>query len=132
MPIPQSVGRFNRHVTNRITRTFAGWLPGFAILIHTGRRSGKTYRIPINAFRDGNDYIFALTYGADTDWVRNVQAAGGCEIITRGRHLRLTKPRIISDPRRKWAPLPVRLVLGLIDARQYMRMTQVAHANASG
>lgn len=122
MPIPQSVARFNRHVTNRITRTFADRLPGFAILIHTGRKSGKTYRIPINAFRDGDDYIFALTYGADTDWVRNVLAAGGCEIITRGRQIRLTNPRIISDPSQKWAPLPVRLVLGLINAPLYMRL----------
>jgi len=125
MALPKAVARFNRRVTNRITGTFADRLPGFAILIHTGRKSGKTYRIPINAFRDGDDYIFALTYGAETDWVRNVQAAGGCEIVTRGRDVRLTNPRIVSDPSQHWAPLPVRLVLGLIDARQYLRMTRV-------
>jgi deazaflavin-dependent oxidoreductase (nitroreductase family) len=125
MALPQALARFNRRVTNRITGTFADRLPGFAILIHTGRKSGKTYRIPINAFRDGNDYIFALTYGAETDWVRNVQAAGGCEIVTHGREIRLTNPRVISDPKQEWAPLPVRLVLGLIDARQYMRLTRV-------
>jgi deazaflavin-dependent oxidoreductase (nitroreductase family) len=125
MPIPMAVARFNRSVTNRITGTFADRLPGFAILIHKGRKSGKTYRIPINAFRDGNDYIFALTYGAETDWVRNVQAAGGCEIVTRGHEVRLTNPRIVSDTKQEWAPLPVRVVLGLIDARQYMRMTRV-------
>jgi deazaflavin-dependent oxidoreductase (nitroreductase family) len=125
MALPKAVARFNRRVTNRITGTFADRLPGFAILTHKGRKSGKTYRIPINAFRDGNDYIFALTYGAETDWVRNVQAAGGCAIVTRGHTVRLTNPRVISDPKQEWAPLPVRLVLGLIDARQYMRMTRV-------
>lgn len=125
MALPKAVARFNRRVTNRITGTFADRLPGFAILTHKGRKSGKTYRIPINAFRDGNDYLFALTYGAETDWVRNVQAAGGCEIMTRGHTIRLTNPRVVSDPKQEWAPLPVRLVLGLIDARQYMRMTRV-------
>ncbi len=125
MALPKAVARFNRRVTNRITGTFADRLPGFAILTHKGRKSGKTYRIPINAFRDGNDYIFALTYGAETDWVRNVQAAGGCEIVTRSHEIRLTNPRVVSDPKQEWAPLLVRLVLGLIDARQYMRLTRV-------
>ena len=125
MPIPMAVARLNRRVTNRLTRPFADRLPGFAILTHTGRKSGKTYSIPINAFRDGDDYIFALTYGAETDWVRNVLAAGGCEIVTRGHTVHLTNPRILTDPGQTWAPLPVRLVLGLIDARQYLRMTRV-------
>jgi len=126
MALPQWLARFNRRATNRVTGTFADRLPWFALLIHTGRRSGRVYRTPINAFRDGDDYIIALTYGPDTDWVRNVRAAGACEIVTRGRHVRLTNPRIIADPSRRWAPLPVRLALGLIDAPQYMRLTRAA------
>jgi deazaflavin-dependent oxidoreductase (nitroreductase family) len=123
MALPQWLARFNCRATNRLTRTFAGELPGFAIVVHTGRRSGRTYRTPVNAFRDGNDYIIALTYGPETDWVRNVRAAGGCGLLTRGRRIRLTNPRIFVDPSRRWAPLPVRLVLGLIGASQYMRLT---------
>lgn len=123
MALSQRLARFNRHVTNRVTRRFADRLPGFAIVIHTGRRSGKTYRTPVNAFHDGNGYIIALTYGADTDWVRNVEAAGACEIVTRGRHISLTQPRLVNDPKRRWAPLPVRLILGLVGASQYMRLT---------
>ena len=124
MTLSARVARFNRRVTNRVTGTFADHLPGFAILIHTGRRSGQTYRTPINAFRDGDDYIIALTYGAETDWVRNVLAAGGCKLVTRGRQVTLAHPRIIADPHRRWAPLPVRLVLGFIGASQYMRLTR--------
>ena len=48
---------------NPVTRLFAGWLPWFAILTHVGRRSGRSYQIPINAFRRGDHYVFALTYG---------------------------------------------------------------------
>jgi deazaflavin-dependent oxidoreductase (nitroreductase family) len=129
VPIPMSVARFNRHVTNRITRTFADRLPGFAILHHVGRTSGRAYSIPINVFRDGNDYILALTYGADTDWVKNVLAAGGCEIVTRGQRIQLTNPRITTDTERRWAPPLVRpllrLVLGSVGATQVMRLTQV-------
>lgn len=131
MALPQWLARFNRRITNRITQLFAGRLPGFAIVIHTGRRSGQTYRTPINAFRDGNDYIIALTYGAETDWVRNVEAAGGCELVTRGRRVRLTNPRIVTDPSRRWAPLPVRLVLGIIGASQYLRLTRMPLSSAA-
>jgi len=125
MALSQQIARFNRRVTNRVTSRFAGQLPGFAIVIHIGRRSGRTYRTPINAFRDGNDYIIALTYGAETDWVRNVEAAGACELLTRGRQVHLNSPRIITDPRNRWAPPPVRLILGLTGTSQYMRLTCV-------
>ena len=123
MPLSPQVARFNRRVTNRLTRGFAGRVPGFAIVIHHGRRSGREYRTPVNAFRDGQDYLIALTYGHDADWVRNVEAAGGCDLLTRGHQVHLTRPRLEADPHIRWAPLPVRLVLGLIDAPEYLRFT---------
>ncbi len=123
MPIPRGVARFNRRVTNHVTRRIAGWMPGFALLFHTGRRSGHAYRTPVNAFRGGNGYRIALTYGVDSDWVRNVVAAGGCEIESQRRRIALTNPQIVSDPDRRWAPPVVRQVLGVIGASQYMQLT---------
>ena len=129
MPIPMRVARFNRVVTNRITGPFADRLPFFAILHHVGRTSGRAFAIPINAFPDGNDYILALTYGPNTDWVKNVLAAHGCEIVTRGQRIRLTNPRIETDTDRHWAPPALRpllrFVLGGIGATQVMRLTRV-------
>lgn len=124
MPLSVNVARFNRRVTNRLTGMFADTAPGFAIVHHVGRRSGRSFSTPVNAFSDGGDYLIALTYGADADWVKNVLAAGGCEVVTRGQRIRLIQPRIVTDLERRWAPLPVRLVLGLINAPQYMRLTQ--------
>ena len=126
MPIPRGIARFNRRVTNRVTRHIVGWLPGFALLFHTGRRSGKTYRTPVNVFRDGDGYRIAFTYGADSDWIRNVMAAGGCTIETRRKRIALTQPRIVRDPSRRWAPPVVRQVLGVIGAFEYMQLTVVA------
>jgi hypothetical protein len=68
MTIPKTVARFNAHVTNRVSRPFAGRLPGFAVVTHVGRRSGRTYQTPVNMFRDDERYVFALTYGADSQW----------------------------------------------------------------
>ena len=95
-------------------------MPGFAILRYVGRRSGKTYRTPINVFLHGEEYVFALTYGADVQWVKNVLAAGGCEIEVRGKTVRLTDPRLIEDRSRRLMPLPVRLFLGLIGVKDFL------------
>src|ERR1700747_688030 len=71
------LARINIAFTNRITGLFAGWLPGFGILTHVGRKSGKVYRTPINVFRAPGGFIIALTYGGQSEWVKNVLAAGG-------------------------------------------------------
>jgi hypothetical protein len=73
------VAAFNLAVTNRITSRFAGRLPGFGILTHVGRTSGKVYRTPVNVFRAPEGVLIALTYGRESEWVRNVMAAGGCK-----------------------------------------------------
>jgi hypothetical protein len=67
MPAPRRIARFNKHFTNRLTLRVAGYLPGFAIVSHVGRKSGRPYRTPVNAFRTDGGYIIALTYGAQSD-----------------------------------------------------------------
>jgi deazaflavin-dependent oxidoreductase (nitroreductase family) len=126
MPIPQAVATFNKHVTNRITGPFAGVLPGFAVVTHVGRKSGTTYRTPVNMFRRGDDYVFVMTYGPDADWVRNVDAAGGAEIRTTGRIVRLTGPRHFTDGERRCVPVPVRPILRLLGVDQFMSMRELS------
>lgn len=122
MPIPMAVARFNRRVTNHITRPFAAWLPGFAVVHHVGRRSGRAYRTPVDAFRAPDGYVFALTYGAGTDWVRNVVAAGGCEIRTRGRMVRLSAPTVVVDPRCSAVAALVRPILRALHVDHFLTM----------
>ncbi|WP_193314926.1 nitroreductase family deazaflavin-dependent oxidoreductase [Georgenia thermotolerans] len=112
-PIPLWVGRLNKRALNRVMRFAAPHLPGFALLVHRGRRSGREYAVPVNIFRHDAGYRIALTYGRRTDWVRNVLAAGGCRVRTRGRWVELTNPRLVHDPGRTWAPPVVRQILGL-------------------
>jgi deazaflavin-dependent oxidoreductase (nitroreductase family) len=100
MPLPRALGRLNRVGLNRVLRHFVTWVPGFGLVIHHGRRSGRVYRTPVNLFTADGQFTIALTYGSQADWVRNVLAAGGCEVITRGRRIRLTRPRIVHDESR--------------------------------
>ena len=120
MPLPRSLARFNPRVTNPVLSRVAGHLPGFAILTHVGRRSGTTFEIPVNIFRDGDCHVIALTYGRESQWVRNVVAAGGCEVLTRGRRVRLTDPEIVHDPERRLVPAPVRVPLSFLSVEDFM------------
>jgi deazaflavin-dependent oxidoreductase (nitroreductase family) len=113
---------FTTRVFNPIARRFAGWLPGFGILQYRGRKSGRTYRTPINAFRRGDSYVFALTYGADVQWVKNVVAAGGCTLRTRGRDVRLIEPELFVDPDRRLMPHVVRVLLRFDRVTEFLRM----------
>ena len=114
MPLPDGLARFNRVVTNRITRLVAGRVPGFGIVVHKGRRSGREYRTPVNVFRRQGGFEIALTYGPDRDWVKNVVVAGGAEVKYRGQTHRLTNPRMVQNPRETAVPRPVRLILRLL------------------
>jgi deazaflavin-dependent oxidoreductase (nitroreductase family) len=120
MPLSPNLARFNKQVTNRITRLFAARMPGFAIVIHTGRKSGATYEAPINAFRIPGGYRVALTYGPGADWVKNVLASGECTLRVRGRRVACRDPHLGSDPANRWAPWLVRQILGRAGVFEYL------------
>ena len=123
MPLPKALARFNRRVTNRVMPRVAGWTPGFAIIEHVGRKSGRRYRTPVNAFRDGATLTFALTYGPESEWVRNVLAAGGCCAHMRRRTLTLTDPHLVHDEQRRRVPAPVRLALRAMKVDYFLELT---------
>ena len=131
MPLSRRIARFNRRVTNRLTRPVAGWMPGLAIVTHVGRRAGRTYETPVNVFRDESRYVFALTYGPESDWVRNVLAAGGCRIRTRRRTVELRDPQRFGDPSRRLVPPPARWILGLVDVDQFLALSPADDSDAA-
>src|ERR1700732_3860421 len=120
------LAKINIAFTNRITGLFAGWLPGFGILTQLGRKSGRVYRTPVNVFRASNGFIIALTYSSQSEWVKNVLAAGGCELKTRGKTYQFSAPKVVRDPTRRQFPIPVRLILTLVGADEYMSFQNVA------
>jgi deazaflavin-dependent oxidoreductase (nitroreductase family) len=119
-----TLAAFNLAVTNRVTARFAGWLPGFGIVTHVGRKSGRVYRTPVNVFRAEDGFAIALTYGRESEWVKNVLSASGCELETRGKTCRLSNPKIVHDPTRRSFPVVVRVVLGLVGANDFMQLSR--------
>lgn len=117
---------FTTYVFNPFSRLFVGHLPLFGIIRHRGRRSGQLYRAPVNVFRDGADYIVALTYSSQVQWVQNVLAAGGCELEVRGRVVQLTDPELFVDPRQRLMPIFFRQFLALMNVTEFLRLRPVA------
>jgi deazaflavin-dependent oxidoreductase (nitroreductase family) len=111
MPAPRWVARANKAGLNRVTKFIAPWAPGWAVVVHRGRKSGKTFRTPLWAFRRGDGYVVALTYGPTADWVRNVLAAGGCELETRRRRYQVSNPRVYRDENATDMPAFIRFML---------------------
>ncbi len=128
MPIPKVIGRWNKVGLNRVTKHIAPRLPGFGVVVHSGRRSGRLYQTPVNVFPAQDAYVFALTYGPDTDWVKNVLAAGGCELRTGGRVIRLVAPRLYSDQTRQGIRPVERQVLRLLGVADFLSAKTAAEA----
>jgi len=114
--------RFTTHGVNPMTLLFFGRLPGCGILAHIGRTSGRLYRVPVFVLRRGDDYVFALTYGSNAHWVKNIVAAGGSELRVRGRDVSLVEPEVFVDPTRRLMPLPYRLAGRVVLATEFLRM----------
>jgi hypothetical protein len=81
-------------------------------------------------FRRGKRLVIALTYGSESQWVRNVLAEDGCELDTESRRLQLSHPRLFHDEQRGAMPAFVRFVLGLLDVSDFLEFT-IAEKDAS-
>jgi deazaflavin-dependent oxidoreductase (nitroreductase family) len=126
MPVPKAVGHWNKAGLNRLTRHIAPWMPGLGVVIHRGRRTGRRYETPVNVFPAAGGYVLALTYGPDTDWVKNVLAAGGCELRTRGQVIQLRSPRVFRDDTRASIRPVERQVLRALRVTDFLSLTSVA------
>jgi deazaflavin-dependent oxidoreductase (nitroreductase family) len=69
-------------------------LPGFAVIRHRGRSSGKDYETIVSAYRKGSVLAIGLVHGK-TNWVKNVLAAGEADIHVGRKDLHLVNPRVL-------------------------------------
>lgn len=81
---------------NPFALSFAGRPNSFwSVILHTGRRSGKEYVTPVVAVRQNSSFVIPLPYGRQVDWFKNVMAAGGCDLIYRGKVYHASRPEMI-------------------------------------
>ena len=94
-----------------------------ALLKHRGRKSGMWYATPIITAPAQDGFVFALTYGLEVDWYRNILADRKAELKWRGNSYSLRNP----------LPLPAEIgrqsfgkfskhMLGWLKIRDFFRM----------
>jgi deazaflavin-dependent oxidoreductase (nitroreductase family) len=87
---------YHKHVTNPVmVRFFSGRSESSALLHHVGRRTGKAHVTPLTAHRSEDTIIIPLPYGAKTDWLRNLQAAGQGVVDLGGRSFTVDEPEVV-------------------------------------
>lgn len=121
MPLPTSLGPFNRDVSNRLLGPLARRMRPFATITHTGRLTGKSYETLVLAFERDGTVAVSLTYGLDVDWVKNLLAAGGGGMQLGGEDMKLTNTRLVGDDEGAgFMPAPVRQALRWLNVHQYL------------
>lgn len=96
-PIINGVRAFNKRILNPAMMRYAGHKGWYAAVIrHSGRTSGKQYETPVLAEPTPDSFLIPLPYGEDVDWLKNVLAAGKCEIENQGLRYEGSEPHVVD------------------------------------
>jgi deazaflavin-dependent oxidoreductase (nitroreductase family) len=93
MPYPRWLAKVNKRVFNP-WQIRKGEYP---VVTHVGRSSGRCYQTPLDAYPTRGGYVLVARYGPESDWVRNIMAAGAATLRIEGQEHELDSPRLISQ-----------------------------------
>jgi len=94
MLMPVWLERAQIKYLNPLLRPLSKRMPGFAVIKHRGRTSGKEFETIVTAYRKGSVLAIGLVHGK-TNWVKNVLAAGEADIHVARKDLHLVNPRVL-------------------------------------
>jgi deazaflavin-dependent oxidoreductase (nitroreductase family) len=123
MPIPRFIAKINKRVFN--PRQVE--LNRYPVLVHVGRRTGHTYRTPMDAYPTREGYVCVVRYGARSDWVQNALARGTAKLLVDGVEIDLTSPRMIGQEEARAS-----LVEGLQVPRTFSTTDHYLHLERAG
>jgi deazaflavin-dependent oxidoreductase (nitroreductase family) len=117
----RAIGR----VTAPISRLIAGrrFFPLYAVVHHRGRRTGRAYAVPVAVRATADAFTIALPWGAETQWLRNVLAAGSCTVRWRGRDQQASEPTVVDFDEAGAAFSPIqRALLRALGVKSFLRL----------
>jgi deazaflavin-dependent oxidoreductase (nitroreductase family) len=123
--LPANVREFQKRYTNpRMLRSAAsGGRGNLGIVFHNGRKSGREYATPVRIDPIPNGFLVPLPYGTDTDWLKNILAAGEGRLRFRGQDIAVNEPEII-DTATALAMLPPSsgIAVKILRVKQFLRL----------
>jgi deazaflavin-dependent oxidoreductase (nitroreductase family) len=91
-----TVRRVNRAFFNKMQMRSAGTPEAYAAVVHhRGRGSGTPYETPVGAEPTEDGFVIAMVYGTNSDWLKNVLAAGEAEITSEGETVAVDRPEVV-------------------------------------
>jgi deazaflavin-dependent oxidoreductase (nitroreductase family) len=90
-PLTRVLNPLIRHMSGR-----AG-VPLIGLVRHRGRRSGAPYLAPVAIGTTQTEFLIPLTFGAGSDWCRNVLKSGSCEVKLRGVEYLAQDAEVVDD-----------------------------------
>lgn len=129
-PLVKAVIRPLTKVLNAPIGKLAGrrHFPMVAQIHHVGRRSGKSYLTPVGVRVDGDVAMIPLTFGNQSDWARNIRAAGTCGLRANGTTYCGARPHFVDStdaaPRTAFSAIE-RGLFRMLGIKQYMRLELV-------
>ena len=103
--LPNIVRYFSKLFRNRMIADVESGKSEMSIISHSGRKSGRAFRTPVEAIFLSNEVLIALVYGRKTDWLKNVLEQGGCSIFYKMQTYAATDPVILPvDSARELLP----------------------------
>lgn len=125
-PIPRTTRYFNR-LAVRLAGTRL--VPMWARVRHTGRKSGTSYQTPVAVVAAPGVFYIALPWGRETDWVRNLRAAGGGSVVWKGTVYAVSDPTFVDKSEMLAAArAPQRQLLARFPVHDCLRLRRVAGA----
>jgi deazaflavin-dependent oxidoreductase (nitroreductase family) len=124
MAIRRWLARVNRRTANHLTAPFARYVPGFGVIVHRGRKTNRVYQTPVMVFAAPDGYTVALIYGTQSQWAKNVIAAGGCDLQTGGRVEQLVAGSVFHDESRAFVPWFPRMFIALLRVADFLSLTR--------
>ena len=67
----------------------------YAVIRHVGRKSGRQYETPMQPVATDDGFAVALPYGPNTDWLKNVLAAGRATLVFDGKTYEVGGPEVV-------------------------------------
>ena len=96
-------------------------VPPLAVLHHRGRRSGRSYDTPVQAYHTPDGWVVGLAYDHNSAWVLNLLAAGGGEMTRLGRRYRISQPRRVGREALKTLPALAALQMRAVGIDEFLQ-----------
>ncbi len=82
---PHRVIRWYWKIANPAWSLIAGWIPGFALVETTGRRTGRKHPVPVGARVEGGSVWFVAAHASEAHYVKNIKAHPEVRVRVGGR-----------------------------------------------